>query len=106
MPSSRSLDRMSVTFDDDHAVGDAGLLLPATLAEHLGLRALFEASVDLGDVPGRANVGEKAMTLVASLIAGGECIDDADALRAGETDQVLGHRVAVVGAENSINRYD
>jgi len=85
---------MSVTFDDDHAVGDAGLLLPATLAEHLGLRALFEASVDLGDVPGRANVGEKAMTLVASLIAGGECIDDADAVRAGETDQVLGHRVA------------
>ena len=34
--------------------------------------------------PGRANVGDKAMTL----IAGDECFDDADALRAGETDQV------------------
>ena len=94
MTSSRSLDRLSVTFDDDHAVADAGLLLPATLAQHLGLRELFYERVDLGDVPGRANVGDKAMTLIASLISGGECIDDADALRAGETDQVLGHWVA------------
>jgi len=93
MASSRTVDRLSVTFDDDHAVADAGLLLPATLAEQLGLRDLFEARVDLGDVPGRANIGDKAMTLVATLIAGGECIDDADALRAGETDQVLRHRV-------------
>lgn len=94
MPSSRSLDRLPVTFDDDHALADAGLVLPATLAQHLGLPALFDATVDLGDVPGRANVSDKAMTLVASLIAGGECIDDADALRAGATEQVLGHRVA------------
>jgi|SRR3990170_3142323 hypothetical protein len=94
MQSSRSLDRLSVTFDDDHAVADAGLVLPATLAEHLGLHDLFDAHVDLGDVPGRANVSDKAMTLIASLIAGGDCIDDADALRAGETHQVLGHRVA------------
>ena len=40
--------------------------------------------------PCRANVGDKVMTL----IAGGECFDDADALRAGETDQVLGYWVA------------
>jgi len=93
MTFSRSLDRLSVTFDDDHAVADAGLVLPATLAEHLGLLDLFETRVDLGDVPGRANVGDKAMTVVASLIAGGECIDDADALRAGETDKVLCHRI-------------
>ena len=94
MRSSHSLDALSVQFDDDNAVADAGLLLPATLAEHLGLKELFYEHVNLGDAPGRANVGDKAMTLIASLIAGGECIDDADALRAGETDQVLSHWVA------------
>jgi len=38
MRSSHSLDRLDVTFDDEHAVADAGLMLPATLAQHLGLR--------------------------------------------------------------------
>lgn len=94
MRSSHSLDALSVQFDDDNAVAGAGLVLPATLAQHLGLGELLYDHVDLGDVPGRANAGDKAMTLIASLISGGECIDDADALRAGETDQVLGHRVA------------
>lgn len=94
MRSSHSLDALSVQFDDDNAISDAGLLLPATLAQHLGVRDLFNASVDLGFVPGRANVGDKAMTLIASLLAGGDCIDDADALRAGSTSAVLGHWVA------------
>lgn len=94
MRSSHSLDALSVQFDDDNAVADAGLLLPATLAQHLGLIDLFYDHVDLGNARGRANVGDKAMTVISSLIAGGDCIDDADALRAGETDQVLGHWVA------------
>src|SRR5680860_1712051 len=94
MQSSHSLDALSVQFDDDNAVADAGLLLPATLAQHLGLRDLLDAHINLGSVAGHANPGAKAMTLIASLISGGECIDDADALRAGETGQVLGHWVA------------
>lgn len=93
MRSSHSLDRLDVTFDDDHAVADAGLVLPATLAQHLGLRVLFEECVDLGDAPGRANVGHKAMTLIHSALADGDCIDDADGLRAAETVSVLGHAV-------------
>jgi Transposase DDE domain group 1 len=93
MRSSHSLDHIDVTFDDDHAVADAGLVLPATLAQHLRLRELFEECVDLGDAPGRANVGHKAMTLIHSALADGDCIDDADALRAGETAAVLGHGV-------------
>ena len=40
--------------------------------------------------PGRANAGDKLLTLVASALAGGECIDDAAALRAGGTASVLG----------------
>ena len=35
-----SLDRREVTFDDDHLVANAGLMLPATLAQHLGLLGL------------------------------------------------------------------
>ena len=93
MRSSHSLDRLDVTFDDDHAVADAGLVLPATLAQHLGLRELFDAHVKLGSAPGRANVGLKAMTLIHSALAGGDSIDDADALRAGATEGVLGHRL-------------
>jgi hypothetical protein len=88
-----SLDRREVTFDDDHLVANAGLMLPATLAQHLGLLELFDEHVDLGEAPGRANVGHKAMTLIHSALAGGDSIDDADALRAGATQAVLGHVV-------------
>ncbi len=92
-PSSHALDRLDVGFDDDHLVADAGLLLPATLAQHLGLKELFDANVDLGTAPGRANVGHKAMTIIGSLLAGGDSIDDCDALRAGGTEAVLGHEL-------------
>ena len=37
MRSLHTLDRVEVIFDDEHLVADAGLILPATLAEHLGL---------------------------------------------------------------------
>ena len=42
------------------------------------------------DAPGRANAGDKMLTLVASALAGGDCIDDADVLRTGRSAQVLG----------------
>jgi hypothetical protein len=93
MRSSHSLDRFNVAFDDDRLVADAGLLLPATLAQHLGLRELVETHLDLGAAPGRANVGDKLLTLVISALAGGDWIDDADALRAGGTARTLGFTV-------------
>ena len=74
-------------------VANAGLLLPATLALRLGLSELVDRHLDLGDAPGRANTGDKLMTLVASALAGGDCIDDVDALRAGSTGRVLGCKV-------------
>jgi hypothetical protein len=94
MRSSHSLDGIAVTFDDEHAVANAGLILPATLSQHLGLRQLFDDHVDLGDAPGHANVGAKAMTLIHSALADGDSIDDADALRAGSSSAVLGHAVS------------
>ena len=53
----------------------------------------YDHHLDLGGAPGRANTGDKLMTLVASALAGGDCIDDADALRAGRTSSVLGGTV-------------
>lgn len=90
MRSSHSLDRIGVAFDEAQLVADAGLLLPATLAQHLGLKELVEHHLDLGPKPGRANAGDKLLSLVFSALAGGDCIDDANALRAGGTERVLG----------------
>ena len=82
-------DRIQITFDDRRLVANAGLLLPVTLAQHLGLRELVDHHLDLGNAPGRANPGDKMLTLVASALAGGDCIDDADVLRTGGTAQVV-----------------
>ena len=86
-------DRIQITFDDRRLVANAGLLLPATLARHLGLPELVRQRLDLGDAPGRANTSDKMMTLVASALAGGDCIDDADVLRTGGAACTLGGTV-------------
>ena len=95
-------DGIHVAFDDHRLVANAGLMLPATLARHLGLSELVDRHVDLGDAPGRANTGDKLMTLVASALAGGDCIDDADALRTGGTASVLG---CVVKAPSTLGTF-
>ncbi len=98
-----SPDRICVVFDDHHRlVANAGLLLPLTLAHHLGLGELVNKHLDLGDAPGRANTGDKLMTLVASALAGGDCIDDADGLRSGGTAGVLG---CVVKAPSTLGTF-
>ena len=86
-------DRIQIALDDHRLVANAGLILPVTLAHHLGLGQLVDRHVDPGGAPARANAGDKMLTLAASALAGGPPvadIDDADALRAGETERVLG----------------
>src|SRR6266542_381074 len=73
-------------------VANAGVVLTATLAERLGLEQLVDATVDLGDRTGAARPGRKVMTLVQSMVLGGDCIDDAEVLRSGDTEAVLPHR--------------
>ena len=85
--------RIRIAFDDHRLVANAGLLLPATLARHLGLPQLVDRHLDLGRAPGRANSGDKMMTLVASALAGGDCIDDHGVLRSGGTASALGGTV-------------
>ena len=95
-------DRIRIAFDDHRLVANAGLILPVTLAQHLGLRELVDSHVDLGDAPGRANAGDKTLNLVASALAGGDCIDDAGALRSGGTGRVLG---CVVKASSTLGTF-
>ena len=59
-------DRIQIAFDDHRLVANAGLLLPMTLAQHLGLRELVDHHLDLGGAPGRANTGDKMLAATAS----------------------------------------
>ena len=79
-----------MVFDDDNAVANAGLLLSATLAGRLGLERLVDETLDLGIRPGAFKPGRKVMSLVHSLLAGGDSIDDTDVLRAGSSQVVQG----------------
>jgi Transposase DDE domain group 1 len=90
---SQPLDRVEVIFDDDNLVANAGLVLPATVADRLGLEALIDDTVRLASRTGGTRPGRKVLTLVHSILAGGSHIDHADVLRAGSTAAVLGHRV-------------
>ena len=95
-------DRIQIAFDAPRLVANAGLLLPVTLAQHLGLREVVDSHVDLGDAPGRANPGDKLLTLGASALAGGDFIDDADVLRTGGTAGAIG---CVVKAPSTLGTF-
>lgn len=85
--------RLDVVFDDDHAVANAGLALVATLSQVLGIGEAADRFVQLGERVGGFRPGRKILTLMHSMVVGGDFIDDVDVLRCGSTDQVLGHRV-------------
>ena len=89
MRASHDLDGIAVTANDASLVADAGLLLPATLGQRMGLPQLLAERVT-----SEPNAADKCLTVIHSALAGGDCIDDVDALRAGATQSVLGHRVA------------
>jgi hypothetical protein len=87
------VDRFALAFDDERVVANAGLVLASTLAGRLGIEQIVDETVDLGARPAAARPGRKVLTLVCSALVGGDSIDDADVLRSGETQRVLGHRV-------------
>ena len=43
---------IQIAFDDHRLVANAGLLIPVTLAHHLGLGEMVDHYVDLGCAPG------------------------------------------------------
>ena len=89
----QGLDRLGLAFDDERAVANAGLVLASTLAGRLGIEQVVDETLDLGERAGAARPGRKLLTLVCSALVGGDSIEDADVLRCGETERVLGHRV-------------
>ena len=52
-------DRIRIAFDDHRLVANAGLILPVTLAQRLGLRELVGNHVDLGNAPGGRTRGTR-----------------------------------------------
>ena len=97
-------DRTRIVFDEQRPERTDAQLREhtETIGQRMGLRELVDRHLDLGGAPGRANTGDKLLTLVASALAGGDCIDDADALRAGGTAGVLG---CVVKAPSTLGTF-
>jgi len=85
-------DRSEVVFDDERVVVNAGIVLAVALGRRLGIEALVDAVVRLGDRPGASRPGRKVLSLIHAMLLGADCIDDCDMLRAGRTEAVLGHK--------------
>jgi hypothetical protein len=81
--ASHNLARVSVSFDEDTLLPNGGLAVAALLAQKLGVGELVDRHVTLRG-QGSANAGAKALTVVGSALAGGDCIDDVAVLRAGD----------------------
>ena len=82
------IDGIGAVFDDGSLVADGGLLLAGTVMSRLGLEALIDDTVRPGGSAG-AGAGAKVLTLVASVLVGGCCIDDARRLGSGSAAGVL-----------------
>ena len=70
-----------MSFDETNLVPNAGLLPAAVLAERIGLAELVDQRLHLAQHG--ANSGTKALTVVGSMLTGGDSIDDVAVLRAG-----------------------
>jgi DDE family transposase len=85
--ASHDLARVSASFDEPNLVPCAGLLPAAALAQRLDVAGLVDERLRL--VRHGANSGTKAMTVIGSMLAGGDSIDDTDLLRAGALPQLF-----------------
>jgi hypothetical protein len=75
------LSRVSVSFTEKNLVPNAGLLPAAALAQRVGLGDLVDQRLRLAGEG--ANSGSKALTVIGSMLVGGDSIDDTAVLRAG-----------------------
>jgi hypothetical protein len=91
-PVSQLPRRFRVRFDDRKTVPNAGLVIPLRLADRLGVTPVLNRLVSGTDRSQNSNGGEKALNLVAMLLAGGEFISDVGILAAGSTLGRLGYQ--------------
>src|SRR5919199_4850701 len=87
MTSSHTLDQLDICFDDTDAVANAGLLLPATLAERLGIEQAVGALIDLGERAGAHRPGRKLLTLSTRCWRGGSASTSAACCAGGPPTQ-------------------
>ena len=83
------IDGLEAVFDDGSLVADGGLLLAGTVMSRLGLEALIDDTVRLDGRVAGSGSGRKVLSLVASMLVGGCCIDDVQRLRSGSAAAVL-----------------
>jgi hypothetical protein len=87
MRASHDLTRVPVTFDEASLVPAAGLLPAAALAQRVDLAGLIDDRLTLA--AHGANSATKALSVIGTLLAGGDSIDDVAALRAGANERVF-----------------
>ena len=87
MRASHDLTRVAVRFDEACLVPSAGLLPVAALAQRVDLAGLVDTRVRLASEA--ANSGTKALTVIGSILAGGDSIDDTDLLRTGGNQRLF-----------------
>ena len=88
MQASHELSRVSISFDEPNLVSHAGLVPVAELAQRLRVGERIDQTVTLTGSAG-ANSGAKALTVIGSVLAGGDCIDDVDLLRSGALPEIF-----------------
>ena len=87
MRASHDLSRVSVGFTEKNLIPNAGLLPAAVLAQRIGLGELIDERLQLAQHG--ANSGAKASTVIGSMLAGGDSIDDTAVLRAGAAGELF-----------------
>jgi hypothetical protein len=81
------LSRVVVSFDETNLVSNAGLLPAAALAQRIDLGGLIDSRLRLAKHA--ANSGAKALSVIGSMLVGGDSIDDVAVLRAGGSGQLF-----------------
>jgi Transposase DDE domain group 1 len=87
MRASHNLSSVSVSCDEPNLVSGAGLLPAAVLAQKIGLAGLVERRVRLARHG--ANGGTKSLTVVGSMLLGGDSVADTALLQAGATSALF-----------------
>lgn len=76
-----------MSFDETNLVSNAGLLPAAVLAQRIDLGGLIDSRLRLAKHA--ANSGAKALSVIGSMLVGGDSIDDVAVLRAGANVQLF-----------------
>jgi hypothetical protein len=85
--ASHDLSRVSVSFDETNLVSNAGLLPAAILAQRIDLAGLIDSRCAWRSTQPTAAL--RALSVIGSMLVGGDSIDDIAVLRAGATARLF-----------------